>query len=338
MISKLKYFIFFVTLFLITGFFQVIAEAADHKVCVFDPIGVNGPLFEQMKDYQLAALEWGVNLTLVPYTDERVAAEDFKAGKCDAVSLSGMRARPFNDFTGTLDSIGSIPTYDHMKLVLETLSGPQAAKYMVNGYYEIAGIYPKGAAYLFVNDRNIDTVPELSGKKIAILEYDQAEEVLAGNVGLTPVLSSIANMYSKFNNGSVDVCGAPAGLYEPMELSKGLGDKGGIIRFGLTQVTIQIIIHPEKFPEGFGQKSREYVFSNFTKDFQQITEMENRIPKKYWVEIVYEDKQNYMAIFRQSRIALHKKGIYNEKMLKILRQIRCNVEPQNSECTADDKE
>ena len=311
---------------------------AENTFCVFDPIGANGPLFNQMKDYQLSALEWGIQLKLTPYTDERIAIEDFTAGRCDAVSVSGMRARQFNSFTGTLDSIGAIPTYRHLEIVLKTISATKAEKYMINGNYEIAGIFPQGAAYLFVNDRSIDTVAELSGKKIAVLEYDEAQQTLAAGTGLTPVLSSIANMYSKFNNGSVDICGAPAMFYESMELYKGLGDIGGIINFGLTQITIQIIIHKNKFPAQFGQKSREYAFSRFRRAQTLMQEADQRIPDKYWIEISDHNKENYMEAFRQSRIVLRDKGIYDKKMLKLLRQVRCRIEPQNSECSAADKE
>ena len=310
----------------------------ENSLCIFDPLGTNGVMFDQIKDFQVAALESGVSLKLVPYTDERVAIEDFKAGQCDAVSVTGMRARQFNPFSGSLDSIGSMPTYEHLRSALSTLSSSKAAKYLTNGNYEVLGIIPEGSAYLFVNDRSIDTVPELSGKKIAVLEYDQAQQSLATATALTPVLSSVDNMYSKFNNHSVDVCGAPAALYETMELYKGLGDKGGIVRFGLTQITIQIIAHPDKFPAGFGQKSREYFFSRFDQFLKSIEQSETRIPDRYWINIPPQDREQYMETFRQSRIMLRDKGVYHEKMLGLLGQVRCQIEPQNSECTATDKE
>ena len=78
------------------------------KVCVFDLLGANGPVFAQMKDYKTVALDWGVELVLKPYTSERVAAEDFKSGLCDAVSFTGIRSRQFNSFTGSLDAVGAI--------------------------------------------------------------------------------------------------------------------------------------------------------------------------------------------------------------------------------------
>ena len=53
------------------------AAAESRSLCVFDMLGANGPYFAEMKDYKTAALAWGVDFTLKPYTNERVAAEDF---------------------------------------------------------------------------------------------------------------------------------------------------------------------------------------------------------------------------------------------------------------------
>ena len=314
------------------------AQAVPKKMCVFDLLGANGPFFSQMKDYKTAALAWGVELELKPYTSERVAAEDFKAGLCDAVSFTGIRARQFNSFTGTLDAIGAMPTYDHLKSVITTISGAKAAKLMFSDPYEVVAIFPAGAGYMFVNDRTIDTVGELAGKRIAILDSDPAQVEMVNFIGGSPVGTSIANMYSKFNNGSVDVTYGPAIVYEAMELYKGLEPNGGIINFSLVQLTIQIVIRKAAFPEGYGQQSREYALSQFDFGVGLIKKYENTIPAKMWMSISEADAAGYLEVFRQSRIRLRDKGIYNAKMLKLMRMLRCKKDPQQSECTAADKE
>ena len=326
----------FIVSFLIIPYTSVQAESK--KMCVFDLLGANGPAYAQMKDYKTAALAWGVELELKPYTSERVAAEDFKSGLCDAVSFTGIRARQFNLFTGTLDAIGAMPSYDHLKSVITTISSPKAAKFMFNAPYEVAGIFPGGAAFMFVNDRKIDTVGELAGKRVAILDSDPAQVEMVTFVGASPVGTSIANMYSKFNNGSVDVTYGPAIVYEAMELYKGLEPNGGVIRFSLVQLTIQILIRQDTFPEGFGQKSREYALSQFDSVVTQIKRYESKIPEKMWVTISETDITGYLEVFRQSRIRLRDKGIYNAKMLKLMRLLRCKKAPQQPECTAKDKE
>jgi len=326
----------FVTLLLMITANTVLA--VPKKMCVFDLLGANGPTYAQAKDYKTAALAWGVELGLKPYTSERVAAEDFKAGLCDAVMFTGIRARQFNSFTGSLDAIGAMPSYQHLKSVISTISAAKAAKLMVNESYEVAGVFPGGAAFMFVNDRNIDTVGELAGKRIAILDSDPAQVEMVTFVGASPVGTSIANMFSKFNNGSVDVTYGPAIVYEAMELYKGLEPNGGVIQFPLVQLTMQIMIRQAEFPEGFGQKSREFALGQFDSGVDLIKRYEKKIPQKLWIAIPEVEKTGYLEVFRQSRIRLRDKGIYNAKMLKLMRMLRCKKDPQQAECTSTDKE
>ncbi len=315
-----------------------VVHAAPKKMCVFDLLGANGPSYTQMKDYKTVALAWGVELDLKPYTSERVAAEDFKAGLCDAVSFTGIRARQFNAFTGSLDAIGAMPSYEHLKSVISTISSKKAAKLMITDPYEVVGVFPGGAAYMFVNDRAIDTVGELAGKRIAILDSDPAQVEMVSFVGASPVGTSIANMFSKFNNGSVDVTYGPAIVYEAMELYKGLEPNGGVIDFSLVQLTIQIVVRQSEFPEGFGQQSREYALGQFDSVVALINKYESKIPKKLWITLPEVDKEGYLEVFRQSRLRLREKGIYNAKTLKLMRMVRCKKDPQQAECTAEDKE
>ena len=90
--------------------------------CVFDIIGANGDTFNIMRDYKTAAVEWGVDVELKPYPDEKIASEDLKAGQCDAAVLTGIRGRQFNSYTGSMDSIGAIPSYDAMRTVISQSS------------------------------------------------------------------------------------------------------------------------------------------------------------------------------------------------------------------------
>jgi len=327
---------FFFVSFLMT--FGNTAQAVSKKMRIFDMLGANGPTFSQMKDYKTAALAWDVELELKPYTSERVAAEDFKSGLCDAVIFTGIRARQFNAFTGSLDAIGAMPTYGHLKSVITTISAKKAAKLMFRDPYQVAGIFPGGAAYMFVNDRSIDTVGELAGKRIAILDSDPAQVEMVTFIGGSPVGTSIANMYSKFNNGSVDVTYGPAIVYEAMELYNGLEPNGGVINFSLVQLTMQILIRKAEFPDGYGQKSRDFVLSQFDLGVDLVKRYESKIPRKLWISIPEADISGYLEVFRQSRIKLREKGIYNGKMLKLMRMVRCKQKADQPECTAADKE
>ena len=312
--------------------------ALEKNLCVFDPIGANGPIFSQLQDYKAEALGWGVDFTLTPYTDERVAAEDFKAGRCDAVSVTGVRGRQFNPFTGSLDSVGAMPDYDNMRVALKTLSAPKAAPLMRHGDYEVAGLIPGGAVYAYVNDRSIDTVGELSGKRIAVLENDPAQKEMVLSVGASPVVSSITTMFSRFNNGSADVCYGPAVVYDAMELYKGIGDNGGVVRFPVAQMTLQLLIRYADFPEDFAQLSREYAWQQFDRAVGILQKAEATIPEDLWIPIPGPDQARYSEMFRQARITLREQGVYDGRMLSVLRRVRCQNDPSRAECSAADKE
>lgn len=309
------------------------AQAKKHTVCVFDIVGAHGDVFNLMKDYQLEALNWGVDIELKPYTDEKIASEDFKAGQCSAVVLTGLRGRLFNSFTGSLDSIGSIPSYKHMKKVIQVLSHPKYAPRMKSGPYEVIGVAPLGAAYLFVNDRRINNVSALSGKKIAVLDYDKSQAKMVAQVGASAVSSDVTNFAGKFNNGSVDICAAPAVAYSALELYKGLADDGGIVNYPLAQLSLQLIVRHDQFPAEFGQQSRTYFYSQFDRAKSLIDSATAEIDKKWWIEIPANDKIIYDELMRESRISLRDEGIYDKDMMSLLRKVRCKLNPAHAECT-----
>jgi hypothetical protein len=210
-----------------------------------------------------------------------------------------------------------------MRDVLTLLSNPKMASYMVSGAYEVVGVMPLGAGYLLVNDRAINNLSKVSGKKIAVLDYDKSQAKMVQKIGAQPVASDITNFAGKFNNGQVDIVAAPAVAIKPLELYKGLGTKGAIVRFPIVQITGNVIINPKKFPAGFGQKSREYVATQVDKAFKTIEKTEKDVPAKYWMDVAEADKPGYIKLMRESRIALAAEGIYDKKMLSLLKRVRC---------------
>ncbi|MCK0152960.1 DUF6091 family protein [Alcanivorax sp. S6407] len=311
------------------------AQAAEKRtMCVFDIIGANGDIYNIMKDYKTAALGWGVDLELKPYTDEKIASEDLKAGQCDAAVLTGIRGRQFNSYTGSLDSVGSIPSYDAMRQVLTVLASehPSIKEHLVSGPYEVGGVAPMGAAYLFVKDRTIDTVGELSGKSIAVLEYDSAQASMASRVGMSPVMSDITNFSGRFNNGSVDICFAPIAAYSALELYKGMQPNGGIVDYVLGQLTAQVLLKRDKFPEGYAAQSRKYMLGQFDRAMRVIDNANNEVDKKWWVRIPEADKLKYDEMLREARIALTNDGVYNKDMMSLLRKVRCKQDSSRAEC------
>ena len=303
------------------------------SLCVWDLLGANGETYNLMKDYRVAARAWGVDFTLRSYSEEKIAAEDFRVGQCDAMVVTGLRTKPFNGFTGSLESIGTIPSYKHLRLVIGAMSSSKAAKLMTSGAYEVVGVMPFGGIYFYVNDRNINDIGKLAGKKIAYFDYDKSQGKLLQQIGAQAMPSDVTNFAPKFNNGAVDIIFAPAAAYRPLELYRGMGKNGGIPDFLLAQSSLQIVIRSDKYPPGFGQSSRNYIYGQYDRILSVIQKYESDIDPKYWFHIPDADRARYVAIMRESRINLAKDGLYDRRLMALLKRVRCQLEPGSGECS-----
>lgn len=325
------------------------AQAQDKEInmCVFDLIGSSGDQYALIEDYALDMREEGIKFNLEPYTDEGVAMSSFSAGDCDALAATDIRLRRYNEFTGTLSSVGAIPTYKHLETVLTSINKPSASKYMKEGGYEIAGIFPMGAAYLFVTDRDMDTVEDLAGKRFAVLNNHPDAVHMVNYVNASVEPSSITDFGGKFNNRSVDAAYAPGWAYEALELYRGIGDTGGVINYKLAQLTMQIVVRDDALTDEEAQTSREVAFDHFNDAVQMVKEYEKDIPDDAWIEIPDSDIVGYQEMFRQNRIQLRDgedehgnqvPEVYNGDMLTLLSKVRCRINPELAECTAPDRE
>ncbi|TCM68636.1 hypothetical protein EC844_10412 [Acinetobacter calcoaceticus] len=319
------------TLFALTS----AAEAAVN-VCVFDLLGKSGESFQMAQEWALASKAWGAEINLVARQDEAVADNDFKAGKCDAVFMTAMRARQYNKFVGSIDSLGGVPNNSiAQKAISFALDARNAAKMNTNlagKKYEVAGIAPLGSAFIFVRDKNINSVEKAAGKKFAVLSHDAAQKIMVQRVGAQAVPSDVSNFVAKFNNGQVDMVGAPAYAYKPLEIYKGLGSTGAMFNFPVLQVTADLVIRPEKFPAGYGQKSRDWFVKNLPKSFAMINRLESAIPAKYKLNFGADEQLKYQKLLRDGRMELTKQGVYDPAMMSVLKKARCSVDKANFEC------
>lgn len=317
---------------------------AQQKVCVFDILGANGDAFNTAKDYALEMQRHGADMALKVYIDERVAVEDYRTGQCDAVMATALRTRAFNPLTAALDSVGASTIVKNGKLdmaaseevvrrAIQTFTSPKAAHLMVQGGHEVGGLVPMGAAYAFVNDRAISNLEAASGKRVAAFDHDKAQAELISQVGARPVAVDVTNFGTMFNNGNVDVIMAPSLAYKPLELHKGLGTKGAVHRFPLTILTYQMVFRPDRFPAGFGQKSREVWLSRFDQVLQLTRKADATIPAGLWMDPSPVDAERYVQLMRDGRIEMANKGFYDKRGLKILKRLRCDVYPGAAECS-----
>jgi hypothetical protein len=320
------------------------ALAAPAKVCVFDPLGKSGDVHRALEDYRLAMGKFGVELEIKTYVDELVAVEDFRAGQCEGMMATALRTRQFNATAASLDSVGASSimrngkidmdaSYDVVRRFITLLSSPKAASMMTVGQYEISGIIPLGAAYSFVNDRQISTLQAAAGKRVAAFDYDKSQAELIQRVGARPVAVNITNFGPMFNNGNVDVIVAPSLVYKPFELYKGIGSKGGVSRFPLTILTYQMVIRKDKFPKDFGQHSREHFVASLDQAMTIARKADKDIPEKLWLDPTSAEIDQYVTMMRQGRVLMANKGIYDKQGLKLIKKIRCSIEPSAAECS-----
>src|SRR5690606_37958099 len=131
---------------------------------------------------------------------------------------------------------------------------------------------------------------------------------------------------------SVDVAYAPAVAYKPLEMYKGLANNGGVVRFNLAYLDFQMIIYKDRFPAGFGQKSREKAASMFDQMMSHIDRDTAEIDQKYWIELSQENVDKYNEMLRSVRIGLRDEGVYDGRMLRLMRRVRCQETPAAAEC------
>jgi Family of unknown function (DUF6091) len=319
------------------------ALAANQRVCVYDPLGVSGELYRELTDFRIELSKIGANVELKTYTNEAIATEDFRSGQCDGLMATALRTRQFNATTAALDSPGAASilrngridmdaSFDVVRRFVGLLSSPKATSLVRQGDYEVAGILPLGAAYAFVNDRKIKTLKDAAGKRVAAFENDKSQAQLIQRVGAVPVSVNITNFSTMFNNGNVDVIIAPAIVYKPFELYKGLGKNGAVTKFPIAILTYQLVVRHASFPKEFGQRSRSYFHKNFDRALSLVRRADNDIPEKYWVEPSPEENDAYTVMMRQGRVLMANKGYYDKPGLKLIKKIRCSIEPAAPEC------
>lgn len=310
-----------------------VASAQARRICVYDPAGKVGDYYRLIEEWGAEAAGWGAAVTLQPYTDEETARRDYDAGHCDGVLATGVRLQGYNRFPTTLEAIGGVPDYAWLQTLVGTLaSNASVAARLRSGDHETAGILPIGAVYLFVRDRNIDSVAELSGKRIATLDYDKASAFMVKRINAVMVPADLSSLGPKFNNGEVDAAYVSAPAWKPFELWKGVGTKGGAVKLPLAQATLQLVIRAPKFPDGFGAKSRASLAAKFDRALAAVKKAEAEIPASVWITLPAASSPAFDAMFEDVRVELRGQGAYDGAMLKAMKATRCNKAPSRPEC------
>ena len=317
------------------------------SICFYDMQGSTGEFYSRAKDLGLIARRWNIIADFKVISDENKVAEAFKAEKCDAAVLPTLHAREFNKFMGSVDAVGAIPTYEHMRLLLKTLFDPKLEPLTISGPYQIVSVFPVGAQYLHIKDRSVENIEQLAGKKVSVINWGTSLGAAMQKVGFTSVGNDIGEFTKAFNANEIDALVAPAMVYWPYELKQGLGEKGGIYSTPVAQMTASLVINRDllkkKSPDidnrvaAFRAMTSQFQDEMLDKIFNTIDKTEKDVPKKYWMILEPQNEKKYEEALRQARIQLTKEGVYDEKMMKVLKKIRCKIEPNAPECSNNEE-
>ncbi|WP_022956149.1 putative solute-binding protein [Perlucidibaca piscinae] len=313
------------------------------KACVFDPMGSGGKVIDVARELATMAQEFKLFVEIKPYSDERVAAEDFKAGRCELVALSTLRAKQFNFAVGSLDAPGNLRNYEEMKSLLTQLSHPVVASLAISGRYQVAAVVPIGAIFVVVNDRQINSLSKAAGKRVVVLEWDPIQAKMISGLGAQPVPADFTSYAGKFNNGQADIIAAPALGFKPMELYKGMGNKGGVIRFPLLQATGSVVLRRDlvvpRIPDLDRrlQQIRAFGLQYLDRLVVQLKEAEKDVPASRWIDLPPAERDRYYQMLREARIRLMKDGVYHPTMMSLMKRTRCQHVPGDAECGTYDE-
>ena len=316
-------------------------------ICFFDLQGRNGEYYGRAQDLALIAKRWNIQATMKVFTEEEEAVKAFKAGQCEGAVMSTLRSREFNPFMASIDAPGAIPTYGHMRVVLKSLLDKKVEPYTITGPYQTIGVYPLGAQYLFVRDGGIKSLDGLNGKKVAILNWDKSLGVLVSKMGATAVPDQLSNFAKPFNKGEADAILTPAVAYYPFQLGQGMGDKGGVFKTQITQLSAVLVINRDLIRkktedvdarvEAFRAMSAQFLEDLLNQFFISIDHQDKDIPGKFWIEQDEASQKQFTAFLRNSRLQMTKDGVYDARMMKILKKVRCTLDTKLEECALTDE-
>lgn len=317
------------------------------SICLFDMQGINGEIHSRAKDLALIARRWNIVADFKVSSDEEKTAENFKSGKCEAAVLPTLRAREFNKFMGSVDAIGGLPTYEHLRVLLGSLFDSRLDKKTISEPYQIVSVFPMGAQYIHVKDRSLESIHQLKDKKTTVLSWGNSLDLAGNALGLKTTTVAIGELTKSFKDAESDVLISPAVLYGAFELKKGLGENGGIYKTPVVQTTVSLVINRDllkkKTPDldsrvtAFKEIMAKFQDDMLERMFKTINTYEKDVPKKYWMILEPEHEKAYQEALRQTRIQLTKDGVYDVTMMKVLKKVRCKIDASASECSSNDE-
>ena len=300
--------------------------------CVYDFTGNHGMTMQLMRDYAIASKKWGVNAQHKVYSSDQAALHAFQQQQCDGVVASTFLLREYNPFVGTLNAVGLMPNNQVAEQTFMALAHKDTAQYMQYKGYETVGWMPIGSAYFMVKDREINSITELAGRRIGALKEDPSQSRMIRRVGAQVVFINFDNAANFFIDNKVDILPAPIYAYQPFKLDRGLGQRGGVINFPISYISLSAIVRKDAVPKDYGQQSREWFKNNTPKMMRNVLNWEKSMPTKYWYDIPLADRSSYQRLVMQLRKEFIKSGLYHPAAINMVLKLHCHHNPQYFEC------
>lgn len=308
--------------------------ARNATICVFDVMAAAGDTVSLVRDFSLAAKVWNVDFVTRVYTDEKDVQRAYNNKECQAMVLPDFSVRNYNHLMGSFSAVGSIQNDQMATTMIRALSSPKAAHLMIEKQHEVAGIIPLGSVFVMNNNRQLTKLSDVVGKRFMALENDPVYLRMIEAFGAKPVLVNLAKYGAVFSSGGADIIAAPAALYQPFELYRGIGSTGAAVRYPILYLSLSLVIDPKAFPVGFGQNSRDWFVGQLPRLMGNIKKIEQQIPEQVWQDITAEEKVAYGKLMREMRRRFVAEGIYNSRMLAIVQRTQCALDALHYNCDA----
>lgn len=307
-------------------------EIPSRRTCVWDVLGKQGPIYTSTVDQQLRLIHYGITMEVEAFTDEAEVVAKLKSGYCDTAIMSGTQARQFNDFTGSIEALGGVPSRKHMKYLLQVLASTHAHKKMVQGNYHVVGIIPIGFNYLFTHDGKKPTLKRSFSGKAAVVGGDVSQKALYEAFDMKLITGvNTAAAAGAYNLSDADVLMAPLVGYNMFNLGAGL-KHGSIVDYPLSQMTLQVVSRLDTIPLEVGQFLREDLFVKLNMLYREVEKNSREVPTEKMFKFSPREEKILDDKIASIREKVTEEGGYHKGMMKLQKKIRCKIDKQRSEC------
>jgi hypothetical protein len=307
-------------------------EIPSRTLCVWDVLGKQGPIYTETVDQQLRLKHYGIHMDVAAYTDEQDVVDKLKSGECDTSVMSGVQAKQFNNFTGSIGALGGLPSRKHMKYLLQVLASTHAHKKMQQGDYHIVGVIPVGENYLYTHDEKKPTLKRTFSGQASIVGSDASQKALFDSFGMKIIKEkSTAAAAGAYNLANADVLMAPLVGYNMFNLGAGL-KSGSIVDYPLSQMTLQIVSRIDTIPPEVGQFLREDMFVRLNMMYRIIEKNSREVPREKMFKFSPREERILDTKIATIRQQVTDDGGYDKGMMKLQRKIRCKIDKAREEC------